>query len=359
MPELKRIAASAEQYRRLVREQGVYAIFDVAGDPGVAAKMQSLPQGQAVSLFAGSPFESYTAVAPYLARLDEPLGDWVYEELWKKPWGILVFSPTPLEQLFYHFRRFVQARLPDGAPSFLRFYDPRILPAFLASPEALHFGFWSGIKSFGWSEGEAATFMQWPGGAPTATAPPQQEISLSQGLMHAFEKVQLKDFLERCRAYIELAGGKLPEGNEAVLHSILRYGISVGIEQEIDALRFILLVLGWKEMRSLPVVREILNYPEVKGSDKVDLLCELAAFGGFSPSPMEALGLDKEANQKAMARFIAQHSKDEQFLKTHPGGALTIGPADTRWRKEWIKIYCALVAERAKVTEIAVGTASI
>jgi hypothetical protein len=359
MSELKRIVASAEQYRRLIREAGVYAIFDSAGEPGVAARMHSLPPGQSASLFAGSPFESYTAIAPYLARLDEPLGEWIHGKLWSKPWGILVFSPTPIEQLFHHFRRFVQARLPDGAVSFFRFYDPRILAAFLPSDEAATLGFWSGIKAFGWSQGEAATFLQWAGSAAPPLPPPQQEVALSPSLMHAFEKVQLQDFLERCRAYIELAGAKLPEGNETALPSILRYGASVGIEQEIDMLRFILLVLGWKEMRSLSVVREILNYPQVKGADKVDLLCELAAFGGFSPSPMEALGLDKEANQKAMARFLAQHSKDEQFLKTHPGGALTIGPADTRWRKEWINTYNALVAERAKVANVPVGTARI
>jgi hypothetical protein len=133
----------------------------------------------------------------------------------------------------------------------------------------------------------------------------------------------------------------------------------VGINLELDMLRFMQLVLGWKGMQAITPIREILTYPEVSGTDKVDLLCEMAAFAGFGPDPLRIVGLDLEANAKALQKFLDAHLNDKQFLQTRSDGTLTMSPADTRWRKEWLRYYNEEVARRAQVAQVPVGAATI
>jgi pyruvate-formate lyase-activating enzyme len=95
------------------------------------------------------------------------------------------------------------------------------------------------------------------------------------------------------------------------------------------------------------------------GTDKVDLLCEMAAFGGYASSPADAPGLDREAHRQALIGFLGKHKSDAQFLRAHPDGRLTTRPADARWRKEWVQLYSENVASFAQVTNVPVGSALI
>jgi hypothetical protein len=354
--DILKTAISLKQVGQLVDERAVYAIFDSVGAPRVPEKMHALAAERALSLFLGTPFESYTAVAPYLASLDPELLDWTRRELWQEPWGILVFSRTPLVELFHHFRRFLTARMPDGNSVFFRFQDPRILLAFLRSAEATSFGFWNGVAAYGWSDGESVVMVKCPRGIAQNQPSQQGNLAFSNELMSSLGKTQLQNFTDRCTKYFEMTGISLPAERDAFFQSILKYGSSVGIKLEIDLLRFMQLVLGWKGMQSIAVVREILSYPAVSGTDKVDLLCEMAAFGGFASSPADAPGLDRSAHRQALTEFLRKHQNDAQFLRVHPDGILTTQPADTRWRKEWMQLYCEKVASLAQVTNVPVGS---
>lgn len=55
------------------------------------------------------------------------------EDLWQSPWGCFVVSGAGLPKLYDHFRRFLQVKGADGKRYLFRFYDPRVLRAFLAS----------------------------------------------------------------------------------------------------------------------------------------------------------------------------------------------------------------------------------
>lgn len=324
----------------------------------MAAKLCRLGADCALSFFGKTSFDAYTAVTPYLVRLDNDLATWIGRDLWQQPWGILIFSKATLEALFQHFRRFFYVRAPDGNSYFFRFFDPRILPVFCSSADALAYGFWHPIEAFGWSQGETAALARW-----TSDVPPSpdlaQKVTLSPELMHNFEKMQLQNFLDRALAYLHAMGVELPGDPAAYVQSLLRYAVSVGIENEVDLVRFLVLVSGWGEMPSIDAARDILSYPELPGSDKVDLLCEMAAFGGYSSPPAEAPGLDREAHRQALKEFLEKHRSDARFLRIHPDGSLSLRPADARWRKEWVQLYCDKVAARAQVTFVPMGSSII
>ena len=355
---VKQITATFEQLLRIIAERSVYAIFDVAGEPAAVDKLNTLPAGRALPLFAGTRFDAYTAVSPYLVRLDSDLAAWIGRDLWQSPWGILIISEVAIEPLFLHFRRFLHVQTADGNPFFFRFFDPRILPTFFASTDAAAFGFWHQIRGFGWSQGEAATLATWTGDPPAAPDLAQC-VTLSPELMRNFQKLQLQNFLDRALAYLTSTGADVTADPQAYIQSLLRYAVSAGIENEVDLMRFLLLVCGWKQMPSIAAAREILSYPELPGTDKVDLLCEMAAFGGYDSPPQDAPGLDREAHRQALTEFLGKHKNDAQFLRTHPEGKLTARPADARWRKEWVQLYSEKVATNAQVTSVPVGTAVI
>ena len=358
--DFRKTTVSLDQVSRFIGERAAYAVFDSVGAPRIPEKMYKLGTQQALSLYAGSPFESYTAVAPYLAILDQELFDWIRGEIWEEPWGVMIFTRSPLDLLFEHFRRFLTIQLPNGESAFFRFQDPRILPVFLESAEAQSSGFWNGIAAYGWGQDDAVVIVKRPESiAETSANAPSGKLVFSTDLMRSLGKAQLQDFIDRCAKYFESCDTALPADRDAFFHSILRYAGSVGIKLEIDLLRFMQLVLGWKEMQSMPFVREILTYPEVSGTDKVDMLCEIAAFSTLGSAHQQSAGLNLEANAKASQRFLDEHLNDKQFLQDHPDGALTMAHSDTHLRKDWLKIYNEEIATLAKMTRVQVGSASL
>ena len=86
-------------------------------------------------LYAGDLDDDVAEVAPYLIRLeaDHPFTAWLLGSIGHKPWGIFCKAPSKLRELRKHFRKFLIVKGPDGENLYFRFYDPRILPAFLST----------------------------------------------------------------------------------------------------------------------------------------------------------------------------------------------------------------------------------
>ena len=119
---------------RIRREPGtLFAILDACDEPRVPEKVEELGPKRAVSLYRGWAEGDYWAIAPYLVEVDEPLLDWILENLWSDPWGIFAAAPVDLAALRKHFRRFLKVRGPEGNELYFRFYDPRVLPLFLST----------------------------------------------------------------------------------------------------------------------------------------------------------------------------------------------------------------------------------
>lgn len=92
-------------------------------------------------LYRGDAAVTMAEVAPYLVQLERAsvFTSWVLEEGWGNSWGVFMNAVVPMETLRNHFRRFVYVQLPDGRTVYFRFYDPRVLRAYLptCTPEEL------------------------------------------------------------------------------------------------------------------------------------------------------------------------------------------------------------------------------
>jgi hypothetical protein len=108
-----------------------YAVVDAAQDPSLYALVRRC--GGQECLFSGDLAPVLAAASPHLVRLDEgsPLmGAW-QERGGGKNWGILVESDLAFEPLRRHFKKFLNARLPDGTVALFRFYDPRVFNTYI------------------------------------------------------------------------------------------------------------------------------------------------------------------------------------------------------------------------------------
>ncbi len=116
------------------RRTRVYAVLDGASVPDLRMKFfESNPPRYC--LLKGDLEPDMEEVAPYLVRLypGTPFTDWVLQECWGKHWGIFAHSIQPLKEMRKHFRSLVTVFDEKGDPMMFRFYDPRVLPRFLAT----------------------------------------------------------------------------------------------------------------------------------------------------------------------------------------------------------------------------------
>jgi Domain of unknown function (DUF4123) len=158
---------SLQDLRRMAADERLYAILDACDEPAVPPKMTELGPEKAVSLFQGDAEHRQWAVAPYLTRVDEKLLEWIVTTLWCKPWGIFAVAEADLETLRKHFRRFLIVQDPNGETMYFRYYDPRILAAFLppCTQDELK-TFFGSVKAFTTGGPEAAAvrfFLLVPG----------------------------------------------------------------------------------------------------------------------------------------------------------------------------------------------------
>jgi pSer/pThr/pTyr-binding forkhead associated (FHA) protein len=112
--------------------QPLYALLDAAVDPSVLkVLLESKEQYQ--SLYQGSSGAQLTHFAPYLVRLPKESGllETLVKQGWGKNWGVYLTCDQPLDELRKHFRSFLMVAMPDGKKAYFRFYDPRVLRAYL------------------------------------------------------------------------------------------------------------------------------------------------------------------------------------------------------------------------------------
>lgn len=148
-PLLQTRTASLDELRELAAAGRLYAVIDACDTPAVPAKAAELGEERAVSLYRGSAEEMYWAIAPYLFAVDGALLDWIVAELWTEPWGIFAVADADLEAVRRHFRRFLLVQSPEGEQWYFRFYDPRVLSAYLLGCSAAELkSFYAMVVSF-------------------------------------------------------------------------------------------------------------------------------------------------------------------------------------------------------------------
>jgi Domain of unknown function (DUF4123) len=110
----------------------VCAILDGARDPRIFRAVDATTLDKSC-LYAGRLPFVVQEVAPYLIVLerDDKFTRYLLQEGWGQSWGIYLRSETPLPTLRRHFRTLLKVKAEDGRRLIFRWYDPRVLRAYL------------------------------------------------------------------------------------------------------------------------------------------------------------------------------------------------------------------------------------
>ena len=111
----------------------LYALLDAARDNVILRLLvEHSDQCRYQSLYNGKSAEELATYAPYLVNIaaTSPLLAALIGQGWGHSWGIYLLSSASFENIRKHLRRFIMADL-DGLPVYFRFYDPRVLRAYM------------------------------------------------------------------------------------------------------------------------------------------------------------------------------------------------------------------------------------
>ena len=109
-----------------------YALLDAARDEQIYPALLKA-DCEWLCLYRGNAAATMAHVAPYLVALDPRtrFTNWLFHHSWGESWGLYINAAVALDRLQAHFRRLVMAQLPNGKTVYFRFYDPRVLRAYL------------------------------------------------------------------------------------------------------------------------------------------------------------------------------------------------------------------------------------
>lgn len=137
-----------------------YAVLDGASIHGLRKILHEFKPKQEC-LYLGALSDDMADAAPYLVQLEpeSAFTRMVLEQGWGKHWGIFVLSEAGIRDLRQHLRRFLTVYDPNGKALLFRYYDPRVLRAYLPTCNAEEIGKLFGpVKTF-FAEGEKPTAL--------------------------------------------------------------------------------------------------------------------------------------------------------------------------------------------------------
>lgn len=118
----------------------LFAVLDGARDRAIG-RMLSAHTVEYHSLFSGPLSWSLRAASPLIVKLipGEEFTKQLITEGWGRAWGIYVASSSTILGVRRHLRTLLRVRMDNGRKCYFRYYDPRVLRAFLptCTPEQL------------------------------------------------------------------------------------------------------------------------------------------------------------------------------------------------------------------------------
>lgn len=114
------------------RQESVFALLDGARDRRIF-EMLRRSRIDYRSLFLGELVPELAIASPYLVHLGSLSREtqYILEHGWGNSWGCFVRADILLQDLRRHFRTILQVEDENGRRLFFRFYDPRVLRAYL------------------------------------------------------------------------------------------------------------------------------------------------------------------------------------------------------------------------------------
>jgi hypothetical protein len=141
-PDPPELVARREEARAALAAEAapLFAVLDAARDLRVLELLRESVEEHR-SLYEGARGDALADVAPYLVPLPAgALRDRFLDEGWGRSWGVVVASRAPAEQLRRQLRRLLMVDVERAgqrdARAYFRFYDPRVLRAFVPETTA-------------------------------------------------------------------------------------------------------------------------------------------------------------------------------------------------------------------------------
>ncbi len=130
-PELRQHIVSTWWPPASARPASVWAVLDCARDPAIYRLLLE-SRLEFLCLYSGRLARELEMVAPHMVELlpGHRLTDRLLDEGWGRSWGVFVAIDDPLA-LRPHLRRLLKVKDEDGRQLLFRFYDPRVLRAFV------------------------------------------------------------------------------------------------------------------------------------------------------------------------------------------------------------------------------------
>ena len=249
------------------KPQTLFALIDGARVPKLWVTLHEL-EIEHVPLFRESPTEDIIHVTPFLVRVD-PAGlmpVWLTMEQVALETALFLTAEAGLQELLTHFRRYLLIRDAAGKPVYFRFYDARVLPAFLeaATPGEAR-GFFGAVRRFfvwdsaGGTKESQVVFRGWslPPEAQALPLPAPPDVhhpfQLRPKMEGAFSEVAVESYDRRCVAYLRerhgvRLGGASDEELRALVNRAKQIGSEIGLPSGRDATRLAeLLVVGFTD----------------------------------------------------------------------------------------------------------------
>ncbi|MDB6121147.1 MAG: hypothetical protein JWQ71_140 [Pedosphaera sp.] len=159
-------------------EAKVFAILDGASIPDLLKQVYEKKPAY-LCLYRGELEPDMAVVAPYVVELkpETPFTEWVLGEGWGKHWGIFAVSREDLKVMRRHLRSLLQVKDYTGRQLNFRYYDPRVLRAYLPTCNAEDLTQVFGPISFLALEGEdAGQLLKFSNGGEAAKV---EQVSLA------------------------------------------------------------------------------------------------------------------------------------------------------------------------------------
>jgi RHS repeat-associated protein len=136
-PENTETIADALQAYSQSRNEQLFAIVDGAQGEVVLQKL-STSGVRYVSLYKGENYEKLFSVSPILVECpgSGQFLRWLTTDVWGKGFAVFLTSRVSLDELATHFRRLLTVVTTAGEKLLFRFYDPRVLSAYLPTCDA-------------------------------------------------------------------------------------------------------------------------------------------------------------------------------------------------------------------------------
>ena len=125
------MTAEAALKNALAKRGNTFAVLDASREPA-GVHQAEIAGGLCKSLYEGSTGERLSQVAPYLVefRTASSFARWWFDA-WGKSAGIIVETSGSFADVRKHCRTLMIVRGQDQAKYYFRFYDPRVLRAYL------------------------------------------------------------------------------------------------------------------------------------------------------------------------------------------------------------------------------------